>query len=132
MKISTTYDFGPEPPEQVWEGRFFRHEGTITWRCSRCGREGSGSFKLATKKEAPTRDDYDQILVLAEVEHAVSCKGSLVYEGAQRGRYVEYSRSQVRFEKDGSPQLFIAPVGRVEHSRYEDLNMYVETKETET
>lgn len=113
-----------EPRKHVWEGSFFRHEGIIHWECSLCRKSGLGSFKLASTREVPTRDDYDEVLSLAEAEHALRCGGSLSFESAHRGRYVEYSRADVGFGRDGSVHLFVAAKERGEPGRYEELTIY--------
>lgn len=109
---------------KVWEGRFFRHYGTLSWRCGLCGERGSGSFKLASSVEEPPKSDYDEVLVLAEVEHAVRCVGSLSLEEVRRDRYVEHGRVDISFGRDGTPHLFVCSDRRAGPGRYEELTMY--------
>lgn len=126
MRLTTTYDLGSELAPKFWEGRFFRHEGTIASKCAKCGEDGLGSFKLACPSEDPRTVDYVEVLALAESEHAVRCSGSLIFQSVHRTKYVEYSRADVSFDKLGTPQLFVASkemrAGTV--GTYEDLTIY--------
>ena len=119
LKLTTTYALGPEEARKFWEDRFFRHEGTIAWRCAKCGASGLGAFKLASPREDPKPNDYVDVLALAEAEHSVSCNGSLIFESVHRTKYVEYSRVDVAFDKLGTPQLFNAQT-----KKYDDLTTY--------
>lgn len=119
MKLTTVYDMGPEEPAKFWEGRFFRHEGTINWKCMKCGADALGFFKMASPKEDLQPWDYVDVLCLAEAEHAVQCSGSPIFKSVHRTKYVEYSRADVSFDKIGTPQLFDAAT-----RKYSDLTTY--------
>jgi len=126
LKLTTVYDLGPEGAGKLWEGRFFRHEGTIAWKCSKCGEDGLGSFKLASPKEDPKPAEHVDVLCLAEAEHSVRCSGSLIFSSVHRTKYVEYSRADVSFDKLGTPQLFVATktMRAGVAGSYEDLTTY--------
>jgi hypothetical protein len=119
LKLITVYDMGREEAPKLWEGRFFRHEGTISWRCDKCGEDGLGTFKLASPSENPKPSDYIDVLCLAETEHAVRCSGSPIFKSVHRTKYVEYSRADVSFDEIGTPQLFDAAT-----RKYGDLTTY--------
>lgn len=129
MKLTHVYDLGPDPRRQVWEGPFVRHEGTIKWCCLRCGEEGSGSFKTVTGREEIYKNDLDDVLALAEAEHALRCSGSVSLVGFRRSKYVQYSRADVSFGTDGIPKLFMGSAERWGPGRYEDLTIYEVTNE---
>jgi hypothetical protein len=127
VALTHTYDLGPDLELKVWEGPFCRHEGQISWRCGGCHEEGSGSFKTVTRGEDLLKGDLDEVLAMAEADHAVRCSGSLSLQRFHTKRYVQYSRADIGFNGD-VPQLFIVSGQKSKPGRYEDLTTYEEIK----
>ena len=128
----TSSELDPEQT-QVWEGSFFRHEGKLRWRCSLCGEEGDGAFKMVSKVEGLKISDLSEVVCLVEAEHAVRCSGSVEIWEIHSRKYVGYSRSDVSFGRDGSPCLFVASTVPGGTGHYEELTFFKpDSKEDES
>lgn len=74
---------------------WFEQDGSVDWKCSDCGEEGTQPFtNLRTAKESPTIAEYEAVIVDTEVAHALKgCNGRLVSGGGFRYRMVEHKEA---------------------------------------
>lgn len=82
----------------------YDHRGSVDHECDRCHRYSTTPFSFTSKRPAPTRSDYENLLTAIEVEHSLDgCNGSVYLRSAsassslsRRGEVVVGSKVTVK------------------------------------